>query len=85
MTIAKLRLADVDTEAHLKKFQKELSSGTVALVLLAVLAQTDEPMYGYQIAKRLEHSADGALERQAERAVSGAAQSECGRAAEEPG
>ena len=42
-------------EAHLKKFQKELSGGTVALVLLAVLGQAAEPMYGYQIAKRLEH------------------------------
>ena len=51
----------MDTESHLKKFQKELSSGTEALVLLAVLAQADEPLYGYQIAKRLEHSADGAL------------------------
>ena len=51
----------VDTETHLKKFQKELSAGTVALVLLTVLAQSDEPLYGYQIAKRLERSADGAL------------------------
>jgi len=51
----------MDTESHLKKFQKELSSGTVALVLLAGLAQADEPLYGYQIAKRLEQSADGAL------------------------
>ena len=51
----------MDTESHLKKFQKELSTGTVALVLLAVLAQADEPLYGYQIAKRLEHSAGGAL------------------------
>jgi len=42
-------------EVHLKKFQKELSGGTVALVLLAVLGQATEPMYGYQIAKRLEH------------------------------
>jgi PadR family transcriptional regulator PadR len=50
-----------ETEVHLKKFEKELSSGTVALVLLTVLAQADEPMYGYQIAKKLEHSADGAL------------------------
>ena len=41
-------------EAQLKKFQKELSAGTVALVLLAVLGQATEPMYGYQIAKRLE-------------------------------
>ena len=46
----------MDTESHLKKFQKELSSGTVALVLLAVLAQADEPLYGYQIAKRLQQS-----------------------------
>ena len=44
--------------AHLKKFQKELAAGTVALVLLAVLAQSAEPMYGYQIAKRLERGGD---------------------------
>jgi PadR family transcriptional regulator, regulatory protein PadR len=50
-----------DTEPHLKKFQKELSTGTVALVLLAVLAQAKEPMYGYQIAKQLEQKGDGAL------------------------
>ena len=42
----------------LKKFQKELAAGTVALVLLAVLAQSGEPMYGYQIAKRLERGGD---------------------------
>jgi PadR family transcriptional regulator PadR len=34
-----------------KKFKKELSSGTVALVLLSVLDRAAEPMYGYQIAK----------------------------------
>jgi PadR family transcriptional regulator PadR len=43
-----------DFELHLRKFQKELSSGTVSLALLAVLGQAGEPMYGYQIAKRLE-------------------------------
>ena len=37
-----------------KKFQKELNSGTAALVLLSVLGQTDDPMYGYQIAKLIE-------------------------------
>lgn len=37
-----------------KKFQKELNSGTAALVLLSVLAQAKEPMYGYQIAKMIE-------------------------------
>ena len=44
-----------EQDPQLKKFQKELSAGTVALVLLAVLGQAGEPMYGYQIAKRLEH------------------------------
>lgn len=43
-----------EPDAQLKKFQKELSGGTVSLVLLAVLAAAPEPMYGYQIAKRLE-------------------------------
>lgn len=43
-----------DPEFHLRKFQKELSAGTVSLALLAVLGEAAEPMYGYQIAKRLE-------------------------------
>ena len=50
-----------ELEPHLRKFQKELSTGTVSLVLLAAMARADEPMYGYQIAKRLEHAGDGAL------------------------
>jgi PadR family transcriptional regulator PadR len=41
-----------------KKFQKELNSGTAALVLLSLLDQAKEPMYGYQIAKFMEN-ADG--------------------------
>ena len=40
-----------DSNAVIKKFRKELSSGTVALVLLSVLDRAEEPMYGYQIAK----------------------------------
>lgn len=51
---------DADTELHLRKFQKELAAGTVSLVLLAVLAGSDESLYGYQIAKRLQASG-GAL------------------------
>jgi PadR family transcriptional regulator PadR len=47
-----------DNELADKKFQKELNSGTAALVLLAVLAQTEEPMYGYQIAKHLDTGSD---------------------------
>jgi PadR family transcriptional regulator PadR len=37
-----------------KKFQKELNSGTAALVLLSVLDAAEKPMYGYQIAKLIE-------------------------------
>ena len=50
-----------DSTGQLKKFQKELSSGTVSLVLLAVLSQSRQPMYGYQIAKRLEEFGEGVL------------------------
>lgn len=42
--------------AHRRKFEKELAAGTVSLVLLAVLAQADAPMYGYQIGKSLERA-----------------------------
>lgn len=45
-----------DLEAASKKFQKELNAGTVALVLLGVLDRATEPIYGYQIAKKLETS-----------------------------
>ena len=48
-------------ELQLRKFQKELSAGTVSLALLAVLGGSPEPMYGYQIAKRLERLGDGVL------------------------
>jgi PadR family transcriptional regulator, regulatory protein PadR len=52
---------DDTTEALLRKFQKELSAGTVSLALLAVLGAATEPMYGYQIAKTLERQGDGVL------------------------
>jgi PadR family transcriptional regulator PadR len=45
----------------LRKFQKELSAGTVSLVLLALLARAPEPLYGYQVAKRLESAIDTGL------------------------
>ena len=48
-------------ESHLKKFQKQLSAGSVSLVLLSVLGQAREPMYGYQIGKRLEKNGEGFL------------------------
>ena len=54
-------IQDDASDALLRKFQKELSAGTVSLALLAVLGATDEPMYGYQIAKTLERQGDGVL------------------------
>jgi len=45
---------DVADEGMLRKFQKELNSGTVALILLAILDRSTEPLYGYQIAKSIE-------------------------------
>jgi len=41
-------------EQQAKKFQKELNSGTVALMLLSVISQSKSPMYGYEIAKSLQ-------------------------------
>ncbi len=41
------------------KFQRELNAGLVGLVLLAILVQAEEDLYGYQIAKRLQEAADG--------------------------
>ena len=50
-----------DQEQLTKKFQKELNAGTASLVLLSVLSQSEEPLYGYQIARLLEErSEDGA-------------------------
>jgi len=45
---------DVADELMLRKFQKELNSGTVSLILLAMLDRSQEPLYGYQIAKSIE-------------------------------
>jgi len=46
-------------DSNERKFQKELNGGLVGLVLLAVLAESDEDLYGYEIAKRLAHANDG--------------------------
>jgi len=40
-------------DSNERKFQKDLNGGLVGLVLLAVLADSDEDLYGYEIAKRL--------------------------------
>lgn len=51
---------DIGEDGSVRKFQKELNSGTVSLVLLAILEGSSEPMYGYQIAKSIQDgSGDG--------------------------
>ena len=49
----------IDVEALRRKFERELAAGTVALVLLAILADAPAPMYGYEIAKKVERDAAG--------------------------
>lgn len=52
------------TDALAKKFQKELNAGLVALVLLAILDQAEDDLYGYQIAKRLQREGAAGLVKQ---------------------
>ena len=47
-------------EAQRRKFQRELSAGLTSLVLLSVLADADQDLYGYEIARRLSGEHDGA-------------------------
>jgi len=61
-----------------------LSAGLTALVLLSVLADASDDLYGYEIARRLSASRTGRTV-QARRALSRAAQPERSRPAVEPG
>lgn len=55
----------VDSSALTRKFQKEMNAGIASLVLLSVLDKSDDPMYGYQIAKLLdEYSGDASFMKQ---------------------
>lgn len=55
----------IDSSTLTKKFQKEMNAGIASLVLLSVLDKSDEPMYGYQIAKLLEeYSGDASFMKQ---------------------
>ena len=40
-------------DVQARKFQRELSAGLTALVLLSVLAEAEPDLYGYEIARRL--------------------------------
>ena len=50
-------VADSAAELQARKFQRELSAGLTALVLLSVLAEADSDLYGYEIARRLSTDA----------------------------
>ena len=43
-----------------RKLRRELSAGSTALVLLAVLGRAGEPLYGYRISKLIEWEGNGA-------------------------
>lgn len=51
----------MDEDAIAKKFQKELNSGTAALVVLGLMVSLGKPTYGYEIGKLLEELAEGDL------------------------
>jgi PadR family transcriptional regulator PadR len=51
---------DNPLDSAARKFQKELNSGLIALVLLSVLDRAEGDMYGYQIAKQLQGAAPDA-------------------------
>ena len=44
-----------------KKFRKDLHAGTSSLILLTIMSQAEEPLYGYQISKMLNESAGDLL------------------------
>jgi len=50
-----------DTSTFDRKFQRDLSAGISALVLLGILSRALEPMYGYQIAKLIDEGRDEAF------------------------
>lgn len=51
-----------EVTAARRKFEKELKSGTAALLLLGILAGEDRPMYGYEITGLLDSAVDAAPE-----------------------
>lgn len=46
-----------DVDAAARKFEREIKSGTAALVLLGVISASRQPMYGYQITRVIDERA----------------------------
>ncbi len=53
-------LAEDTAESLTRKFQRELGAGLTALVLLSVLGDSTEDLYGYEIARKLAAASDEA-------------------------
>ena len=51
--------ADDPADLSTRKFQRELSAGLTALVLLSVLADAADDLYGYEIARQLGGEQEG--------------------------
>ena len=49
-------------DKFLTKFDKELKSGMISLILLFMIDRAREPMYGYQIIREIKEKTDGNLE-----------------------
>ena len=43
----------MDISPYTKKFIKEINAGSTSLILLSVMDQAKEPLYGYQIARMI--------------------------------
>ena len=50
-----------DTDAYIRKLERELRSGLLSLLVLAALQREKEDQYGYQIIERLKELTDGGL------------------------
>ncbi|MCK4613372.1 MAG: PadR family transcriptional regulator [Thermoplasmata archaeon] len=49
-------------DKFLTKFDKELKSGMISLILLFMIDRARDPMYGYQIIREIKEKTDGNLE-----------------------
>ena len=45
-----------------EKFEKDIITGIISLILLAIIKNSKEPLYGYQIAKRMEEVNETGIE-----------------------
>jgi PadR family transcriptional regulator PadR len=45
-----------------EKFEKDIITGLISLILLAIINRSKDPMYGYQIAKRMEEVNETGIE-----------------------